>query len=357
MPAPLGMHQAQIEAILAAWGMPAARAAQTAEVLAWADLHGIDSHGMSMLTMYDDWHRRGLVRMDAEPVVERDSPVSALVDGGGGLGHVPGRFAMGLAIGKAKKIGMAAVSVRHSAHYGACGFYARMAAEAGLIGITTTTTSGPRVAPTGGAEAMLGTDPWCFAAPGADGTPFLLDMATTTVAFGKVRNKANEKLPCPPGWVLTADGSDSTDPLDVAERGGFLTPLGGTRAGSSHKGYGLGAMVNILSACLSGTSVTTDPLHTKGPLGMNLGQFYLALDPGLFRDPAEFRADVAAFCESLRATRPADPATPVQVAGDPERAVAVRRAESGIPVAPGLLARIRDLADKAGAPWLLGQAA
>jgi LDH2 family malate/lactate/ureidoglycolate dehydrogenase len=219
--------------------------------------------------------------------------------------------------------------------------------------MATTSAAGVRVAPTGGAEAKLGTDPISFAAPGEEGRPFLLDMATTTVAFGKVRNKANEGLPAPAGWVLTKDGLPTTDPLDVVERGGFLTTLGGTREGSSYKGYGLAMMVGILSSCLSGATLVSDPMHTKKPQGMDIGHFFLAMDPALFRDPADFRADVATFCNAMRATKPADPGLPVLVAGDPERAVAERRGKQGVPVGRGLLAKIHTIAREAGAPWLL----
>ena len=181
----------------------------------------------------------------------QETPVSALIDGGGGLGHPNARRAMELAIDKAKTTGIGVAAVRNSGHFGACGFYALMAVEAGLIGMVTTSASGIQVAPTFGAQARLGTDPIAFAAPGRPAEPFLLDMATTTVAAGKIRNKANENLPTPPGWLVTKDGLPSTDPREVS-KGGFMTPLGGTPEGSSHKGYGLGAMVNILSSALSG---------------------------------------------------------------------------------------------------------
>lgn len=234
MPAPYATHRAQIQAILLGWGMPEENAETTAEILAWADLHGVDSHGMSMLPGYDRLRRNQRIRIDARPAIVRETPVSALVDGGGGLGHVPARFAMATAIAKARAAGMAAVAVRNSAHFGACGFYTLMAAEAGLIGIACTSAGGIQVAPTFGKQPRLGTDPWSFAAPGADGLPFLLDMATTTVAAGRIRNKANEGLPAPPGWVLGPDGRPSDDPL-IVSKGGSLTSLGGSPEGSSYK--------------------------------------------------------------------------------------------------------------------------
>ncbi|MGA9866422.1 MAG: Ldh family oxidoreductase [Acetobacteraceae bacterium] len=353
MPASYATHRAQIKAILGAWGMPEDNAEQTSEILAWADLHGVDSHGMSMLPGYDRLRRDGRARMDARPEIIRETPVSALVDGGGGLGHVPARFAMRLAIDKARRSGMAAVVVRNSAHFGACGFYTLMAAEAGLIGMAATSASGIQVAPTFGKQARLGTDPWSFAAPSADGVPFLLDMATTTVAAGRIRNKANENLPAPPGWVLDKDGLPSTDPLVAKEKGGFLTSLGGTAESSSYKGYGLAAMVNILSSCLSGATLVTDPMHTKKPQGMDIGHFFMAIDPGLFRDPGEFQSDVASFLGTLRATTPIDPTQPVMVAGDPQRKLAAQRMKDGIPVGAGLLGQVRQIAQASVAPWLL----
>jgi len=352
MPAPYARHRKQIEEILAAWGMPPANAASTAEVMAYADLHGIDSHGISLVPGYYTRTKQKRVNIAVTPSIVRESPVSALIDGGGGFGHVTGRLAMDIAIGKAKAAGVGISAVRNSLHFGACGFYAKMAADAGLIGMVTTSAGGVQVAPTRGAEAKLGTDPLAFAAPGRDGEPFLLDMATTTVAAGRIRNKANEGLPLPPGWVLTKAGMPSTDPEETG-RGGFMTSLGGTAEGSSYKGYGLAGMVNILAACLSGASLITDPLHTKRPL-QNIGHFFMAIDPGLFRDPAEFRADVVTFCDALRATKPIDPDQPVLVAGDPERANAKRRMQQGIPVGPNLLTKVRAIAEECGAPWLLG---
>jgi LDH2 family malate/lactate/ureidoglycolate dehydrogenase len=351
--APYDRHRRQIEAFLVAFGMPEATAAGTAEIMAWADLHGIDSHGISMIPTYDAHRRNGKMRMEAIPRIVKQTPVSALIDGDGGLGHPTSRLAMDTAIAKAKGAGVGLVAVRNSSHFGACGFYARMAADAGLIGLVTTSASGIQVAPTGGKRARFGTDPIAFAAPGRDGEPFLLDMATTTVAAGRIRNKANENLPCPPGWVQTKDGEPSTDPLEAREKGGFLTSLGGTAEGSSYKGYGLASMVNILSSALSGATMVTDPMHTKHPGTMGIGHFFMAMDPAMFRDEEDFRTDVISFCDTLRATPAIDPGHPVMVAGDPERQRAAIRLQSGIPIAPGLLTQLRQVAAASGAAWVL----
>ena len=357
MPASYAAHRELLQALLTAWGMRPTFAERTAEVMSWADLHGIDSHGISMVPAYFERHKNGRVKMAAEPTVERQTPVSALLNGGGGLGHEPSRQAMELAIEKARAIGVGVVSVHNSSHFGACGFYAKMAADAGMIGMVATSASAAQVAPTGGAQARLGTDPWAFAAPGRPGEPFVLDMATTTVAAGRIRNKANENLPAPAGWLLTREGKPSTNPLEAVQHGGFLTSLGGSPEGSSYKGYGLSMMVNILGSCLSGATLITDPMHTKKPQGMDIGHFFLALSPTLFRDDGAFEADVASLCDTLRATRPADPAKPVMVAGDPERHNAERRMREGIPVGPNLLAKIKAIAAESGVTWTMHEAA
>lgn len=356
MTASYDTHRAQLEALLAGWGMPPDFAARTAEVMAWADLHGIDSHGISMVPAYYEKHRDGRTDMAARPAVVRETPVSVLIDAGGGLGHEPSRQAMEAAIGKARTAGVGIATVRNSSHFGACGFYVAMAAEAGLVGMASTSGASPHVAPTGSAVKRLGTDPWAFAAPGGAAGPFLLDMATTTVAAGRIRNKANENLPAPPGWLLTRDGLPSTDPTEAAQKGGSLTSLGGSPEGSSYKGYGLAVMANILSACLSGATLVTDPAREGRMPSDRLGHFFLALDPGLFRDEGAFETDVAALCDALRTTPPTDPAVPVMVAGDPERRNAARRRVEGIPVGPNLLAKVRAIAEESGVPWMLGNA-
>jgi LDH2 family malate/lactate/ureidoglycolate dehydrogenase len=153
---------------------------------------------------------------------------------------------------------------------------------------------------------------------------------------------------------MNREGKPSNDPLDLLERKGYLTSLGGTPEGASHKGYGLAAMARIMSAGLAGAPLLLKPEQASAPPTGSLAHFFLALDPGIFRDAEEFRADIASFCDGLRATTPIDPAKPVQVAGDPERANAARRMKEGIPVGAGLLAQVKALAQTAGAEWVLG---
>lgn len=353
MPASYANHRAQLKAILLGWGMPEDNAEITSEILSWSDLHGVDSHGISMIPGYDRLRREGRARMDARPKVVSETPVIAVVDGDGGLGHVPAHFAMKTAIAKAKTSGMSGVAVRNSAHFGATGYYTLMAAKEGLIGMACTACAGIQVAPTFGKAARLGTDPWSFAAPTADGQPFLLDMATTTVAAGRVRNKANEGLPAPDGWVLDSEGRPSDDP-EIVQKGGYLTSLGGSPENSSYKGYGLATMVNILGSCLSGATLITErPNGIRTASSNDIGHFFMVIDPAAFRPAGDFEADVSLFLGHLRSTPPVDPERPVMVAGDPQWKLAEERMRDGIPVGAGLLSQIRQIAQAAAAPWHL----
>jgi LDH2 family malate/lactate/ureidoglycolate dehydrogenase len=356
MASPYALHHRQMELILLAWGMTAAQARRTADVLGWADLHGVESHGISMLIEYDMRFRAGRLKMAADYGIVSETPVSVLVDGDGGMGHVAFAVAVDAAIEKAKQSGVAVASVRNSSHFGAVGYFTDLAARQGLIGMGATSAAGIRVAPTFGAEAKLGTDPWSFSAPSTDENPFLLDMATTTVAYGKIRNKMNEDLPMPLGWGSDKQGRPTTAPREVTHRGGFMSPLGGTPEGSSYKGYGLSAMVNILSSCLSGATLITDPLHTKKPQGFDIGHFFLAIDPKLFRPAGAFEADVGSFCAALRATKPTDPDQPVMVAGDPQWSYAKERLANGITIRKGVRAKMIAVAESAGVEWLLDPA-
>jgi LDH2 family malate/lactate/ureidoglycolate dehydrogenase len=323
MPASYETHRKQLELILRSWGMEEATAASTAEIMSWADLHGIDTHGISMVPVYDQRRRDGKIDMRAEPTIAKETPVSALVDGGGGLGHANARRAMELAIEKARTVGIGVAVVRNSAHFGACGFYALMAVEAGLIGMVATSASGIQVAPTHGAQAKLGTDPIAFGAPGKPGEPFLLDMATTTVAAGKVKvYKLNHK-PLPAGWVVDADGKTVTDEREAfgyvfEKKDGGITPLGGSRDVGSHKGYGLGVMVHILAGTLAGASFSPIRNKTQKPSDPHdIGHWFMAIDPRAFRDEGAFEDDLDQVIDILHATRRADPHQPVLVAGDP----------------------------------------
>lgn len=352
---PAAAVRAQIEAVLRAWGMGEEDLRTTAHVMVETDLSGVDSHGISMLPFYDMIRRKGQLDLAARPKIVRDTATTALIDAGGGLGHPVSVFAMTLALDKAAAGGLAAVSVFNSHHFGAAGIYAAMAAERGMIGLVMSSARTVAVIPTFGAEPVLGTNPIAFSAPAGSNPPVLLDIATSVVAANKVKVYALNGKDIPPGWVADGVGNPVTDGAEalryLMERPeGGLNPIGGTREMGSHKGYGLALMVQILGATLSGGAFA--PSRKPGEPD-NLGHFFLALDPAAFRPLADFRADLDAVVDTLRNTRRADPHQPVLVAGDPERQARAERVAAGIPIPDSLRRQISDLAQAAGAPYLL----
>jgi LDH2 family malate/lactate/ureidoglycolate dehydrogenase len=341
----------QTSAIFRAWGMSDDHADTTADVLVAADLAGIDSHGVALLGLYEQQLSAGKASARPDIRILRELGAALAIDAGGGFGQVPSMMAVERIVEKASAFGLAAASVRNSNHYGAAGIYARRIAEAGLIGISTSSVWRPAIAPTGGRKAMLGTNPWAFAAPGRENRPFLLDMATSAVALGKLKLAARAGSSIPEGWAISMSGAPQLSPSpDLVDT--LLLPLGGDRLHGGHKGYGLAAMVEVLSSVLSGAALT--PLRDGTAAGHDVGHFFLALDPGFFREDREaFQADLDRLMESLRATPPTDPDIPVLVAGDPEYAREAERRRDGIPVPAKLADDIRGIAGRAGAEFLL----
>jgi LDH2 family malate/lactate/ureidoglycolate dehydrogenase len=349
----------QISEVLRAWGMPPDVVRTAADVMTDTDLAGIDSHGISMLMLYEE--ALGLEQLNPAPVprVVRESPVTALVDGDAGLGHVAAVFGMELAIAKATASGVGIVCVRNSTHFGAAGYYAAMASRRGLLGMVTCTTRGNPVLPTRSAVPVLGTNPIAFAAPTHRNTPFLLDMSTSTVAQNKVKVFEFQGRPLPPGWVLDEHGAPVTDSaramdLVTVRYTGGITALGGTAEMSSHKGYGLSVMVQILSATLAGGSFTPIRKRAQGRGDPDeIGHFLMALDPKAFREEGEFERDLDDVIDVLHAATPTNADEPVLVAGEPEAMSRADRARDGIPMPAPLAERIRAICDRAGAPFLL----
>ena len=346
----------QILAVLHAWGMVPERAEITAEVMVDTDLIGVDSHGISMLPMYQRLIDAGKLNARADAVIGREGPSTAVIDGGHNLGHSTMVTAMQLATSKARETGVGVVTVRRSHHFGAAGYYAKLAADAGQIGLVTSTTPTKTVVPTRGSRPVLGTNPLAFAAPSAnEAEPFLLDMSTSTVAMNKVKVYDYLNKPLPAGWVLDGAGQPVTDShagysqLRVQQEGG-LSPLGGTESLSSHKGYGLAVMVQILAGALAGA--TFAPL--REPADPNdIGHFCLAIDPGFFGEPEQFTAAVSQIVDTLRSEPSASPDRAVLVAGDAERTVRAERLKSGIPLSDGLVGHIRDICSQNEAPFHL----
>ena len=357
---PVATIKRQIAGILGAWSMPADLATTAAEVMGETDLSGVDSHGITVIPMYDEMRRQGKLRLAALPKIVRESPTTAVIDAGGGLGHPAGVMGMQLAIKKAKESNVAVVSVVNSHHFGAAGYYAEMAAKAGCIGMVTSSTRFVSLVPTRGAEPVLGTNPIAFAAPAGRHEPVVLDMATSVVAINKIKLYQRNKWPLPPGWVVDGDGKPITDPDEamrwVLERPeGGVTPVGGSgKEMGGHKGYGMALFVHILASTLVGASFS--PIRNKtqpASAPENIGHFFLAINPAAFRPLAEFGADMDQVIDTLHAVKPADPANPVLVPGEPEQIARAERRANGIVVQASIRSQLEDIAKEAGTDFLL----
>lgn len=342
------LHAFIVEA-LQAMKMPAPAAEITAGLMVRTDLRGVDSHGIGMLPRYHEHWQQGYVSMDAEPTVVQDDAAIALYDGGKGLGHYVSTRAMRRCLEKARLYGVAVVTVRNSNHYGAAANYAMMALEHDLIGLSTTNSPYVAMVPTFGRSPMLATNPIAFAAPAGRHAPFVLDMATTTVAVGKLSVAARWRKPIPAGWALDDRGGVTLDPF-VALRTRLLTPLGGARETGSHKGYGLGMMVDILSGVMSGAVYGNLFSRTdmKERRVHNVGHCFVAIDPARFRPLEEFKRDMDDMFEALKTSPREEGQERIYVAGEPEVETEQVRRRQGIPLAPMLAQQCNDMARSLG---------
>jgi len=330
------------ERVFLAMGCPEADATLATEALLAADLRGVDSHGVARLSGYVRLWEAGRINARPRVCLVHETPSTATVDGDGGLGLVVGPRAMRIALQKAEVAGTGWVAVRNSNHFGIAGYHAMLALAQDMIGIALTNAS-PLVAPTHSLDRLLGTNPIAVAMPAGEQPDFVLDMATTTAANGKLEIAQRQHKPLPEGWAQDAGGVSSTDP-NAVKNGGALRPLGG--ATGSHKGYGLGAVVDILSGVLSGANygpwvppfVAFLPLPAD-PVGQGLGHFFWAMRVDAFRPADEFKAHLDNWITTFRNAK-AVPGERVLIPGDPERETAATRLLNGIPL---LEAVVRDL--------------
>ncbi|MBL0131767.1 MAG: Ldh family oxidoreductase [Chitinophagaceae bacterium] len=326
-------------------------AATAATSLLSADLRGIDSHGVARLSGYVRlWEVK---RINARPEIKiiHETPSTAVVDGDSGLGLVIAPFAMQIAIEKARQVGTGWVSVQNSNHFGIAAHHAMMALEHDMIGIAMTNAS-PLVAPTFSIDKMLGTNPICMAAPAGNEPPFVADLATTTAANGKLEILQRKNILTPDGWVQDKDGNPSNDP-HALKTGGALLPLGGDREHGSHKGYALGAMVDIFSALLSGANyapwVPPFPAYVPMPAqqpGKGIGHFLGAMRVDAFRPADDFKKSMDHWIQGFRKAKTVPGEEKVLVPGDPERAYEAERMVNGIPLLDAVVADLKWLGEK-----------
>jgi L-2-hydroxycarboxylate dehydrogenase (NAD+) len=318
-----------------------------------ADLRGVDSHGVARLSGYVRlWEAK---RVIANPVINivHETPSTAVVDGDAGLGLVVAPFAMQLAIDKARQVGTGWVSVKNSNHFGIAGTHAMMALQYDMIGIAMTNGSA-LVAPTFSVERLLGTNPIAFAIPAGNEAPFVADFATTTAANGKLEILQRKKENAPNGWVQTKTGEPSVD-ADELKKGGALLPLGGDKQHGSHKGYALGAIVDILSAILSGANygpwVPPFPAYVPMPENMpgeGIGHFFGAMRIDAFRTAEEFKLHMDKWIGRFRSSKTIEGQDRVVIPGEPEVKIEKERMKNGIPLMKPVIEDLEKLGNKFG---------
>ncbi len=339
--------------IFNAMGCSAEHASLAADVLIKSDLRGIDSHGLARLSGYVRLWEKDRINAKPDIKIVHETATTATVDGDSGLGLVVAPFAMKIAIEKAEKYGSGWVAVRNSNHFGIAGYHALMAVEKNMIGYAMTNAS-PLVAPTFTTERLLGTNPMCYAFPAGKYPPLIVDMATSAAANGKLEIAQRQNKPLPEGWVQTNVGDRTTD-AHALKSGGSLLPLGSDREHGSHKGFGLGATVDILSAVLSGANygpwvppfvAFIDPLPDLPGLG--IGHFLGAMRVDGFRPIEDFKADMDKWIERFKSAKPIDENQPVIIPGEPELEAEKVRKANGIPIVDVVVQDLDNLAKKLG---------
>ncbi|MDP4089546.1 MAG: Ldh family oxidoreductase [Bacillota bacterium] len=326
--------------VFIAAGVPEEDASVCSEVLIAADKRGIDSHGIGRLKpIYIDRIKEGILNTKTVFEVVRDNMAAAVVDGHDGMGHVIAKKAMTMAIEKAKMYGMGMVAVRNSSHYGIAGYYALMAADAGMIGITGTNARSS-IAPTFGVENMLGTNPLTFALPSDEDFPFFLDCATSITQRGKIElyDRMGKELPI--GWVIDEQGNARTDThevlKDLVKGTAALTPLGGIgEETAGYKGYGYATVVEILSAALQAGSFlkALNGLAGDGSkIPYHLGHFFIAIKIESFTELSSFKKITGDILRTLRNSKRAPGQGRIFTAGEKEYETWLYRKDKGVPV-------------------------
>lgn len=316
------------------------------DVLLTSDKYGIESHGMQRLSRYHKGIEKGLIDIHAEPEIVFETSVSAVIEGHDGMGQLIGHQAMKLAIKKAEETGVGIVSVRNSNHYGIAGYYAKMACEKGLLGMSFTNSEAIMV-PTFAKKAMLGSNPIAIAMP-ADPYPFFFDSSTTVVTRGKLEMYRKAEKELPEGWALDKNGNPSTDADDVLKNiinkaGGGIMPLGGSaEVSGSHKGYGYGMICEIFSSILS-QGLTSNHTHIGDKGGTCHG--FIAINPAIFGDKAAIEQHFSAFLQELREAPKADGQARVYTHGEKEVLAVERTKTEGIAVDVKTLQEMKQMSD------------
>jgi LDH2 family malate/lactate/ureidoglycolate dehydrogenase len=330
--------------MLAALGVPDVDAALVADSLVQADLWGHQSHGLLRLPWYAARLRSGVMRAVTDPAVLSDTGPLVLLDGRDGIGQVLTERARTMAVERARTHGVGVVGVRNSNHFGTAMYFTRRAAEDGCVAVLTTNAS-PAMAPWGGREKRLGTNPWSIAAPAPGGRVVAVDIANTAVARGKVYLAQNRGEAIPETWALSADGAPTTDPAEGVL--GVILPMAG------HKGYAITFLMDVLSGALTGSAVGTG-VHGPYEAGerSGCGHLFLALDPAAFGDRAGYEARVQTLMDEVKDVPLAQGFDEVFYPGEVEdRAEAANLAAGGVLLAEQSLTDLRALGAEVGVPF------
>ena len=329
-------------AILAAAGVPGPQAGEIVENLVEADLRGVESHGVVRLPIYVQRLRAGVMNPRPRLRVVRDTPTTAVVDGDNGMGQWVGMRAMEIAIDKGRSGSCAFVAVRNSNHYGAAAYYAQMAVPHDMIGFSTTIGGINHMLPWGGAEPLLGNNPFAVALPAGDEYPVVLDMACSVAARGKIIVAAKDGTPIPPDWATGPDGRPTTDPVEALK--GFVQPVGGP------KGYALTLTIGLLSTMLSGAFFGREVTHLYEDLErpQNIGHLFGVLPIAAFEDVAVFKQRMDKAIREIRGAKRAPGVERIHLPGEREYLLRERRRRDGIPVNRAVLDELRELGAASG---------
>jgi len=329
------------ERIFRAWGASEDAARIVAASLVDSDIAGVSGHGLLRVADYLGHAKAGWLRPEGKAVVVRETPTTAIVDGGYGFGQPAAHLGLETVIPKARAMGIAAASVLHCGHIGRLGEYAERAAESGVVALIAASSAGNGglVVPYGGAERVFSTNPIAAGVPAGRHPPFVMDFATSVVAAGKLELAPDKDKAIPEGWAVDADGNPARTPRQFLDGGGLL-PFGG------HKGYALSLFVELLCSAMTGAGVPTDPKKPRGPGFAGNSAFLIAIDVGRFTDARRFLDDVDALFGRLEAVKPAPGFERVVIPGAPEREARELNRNAGIAVEWAVWERIRAVAQE-----------
>ncbi|KAI2614842.1 putative malate/L-lactate dehydrogenase [Hypoxylon sp. NC1633] len=334
-----------VEAVLTGNGVPAANATVVAKCLVAADLRGVDTHGINRIPSYMARVRNGVLDAGASPALTQVTPVVAQVDARNGFGFLAAALGMRAACDMAREFGVGMVSVRHSNHYGMAAWIVQQAVDEDMMSLVFTNSS-PALAPFGGKSKLIGVSPIACGAPGGKEKPFIMDMAPSVAARGKVYKAKRRGEKIPSDWALDAEGRPTDDP--AAALGGVMLPMGGP------KGSALAIMMDVFSGVLSGSAFAggvAGPYDPSRP--SDVGHFLVAIKPDLFMSLDDFRQRMDFLYQRITSSEKAAGVDRIYFPGEIEQLIQEEREKSGIPLVQAEIDALNEEAKRVGKPLLV----